>query len=122
MGQPWSVIGRAASLYTDPFILISGTLTSYSLMGKLMRYGRINILEEYVSRLFRVLPTFAALIAFCTLILPWVSSGPLWNQVITHHSTICKKYWWRNLLFIHNYYGFKDMVRIVLCKCILFRL
>ncbi|RZC33579.1 nose resistant to fluoxetine protein 6, partial [Asbolus verrucosus] len=107
--RPWTVLGRAASLYTDPFIMISGTLTAYTLLGKLQKNGKINILEEYVSRLMRIVPTFAALIAFCTLILPWLSSGPMWNQVVTHHSEICKQYWWRNLLFIHNYFGFKDM-------------
>lgn len=29
--------------------------------------------------------------------------------VVTHHSGICKKHWWRNLLFIHNYFGFENM-------------
>ncbi|CAH1130534.1 unnamed protein product [Ceutorhynchus assimilis] len=109
LGRPFSVLGRAASLYTDPFIMISGLLTSYSLIGKLNKTGKINILQEYVSRLYRIVPTFAALIAFCTFILPWLNDGPMWNLVVTHHSDICKKYWWRNLMFIHNYFGFKDM-------------
>ncbi|EFA04173.1 O-acyltransferase like protein [Tribolium castaneum] len=109
VSRPWTVIGRAASLYTDPFILISGTLTAYSLLGKLKKNGRISVREEYISRLFRILPTFAALIAFCTFVLPWMNQGPMWNQVVTHHSDLCKQYWWRNLLFIHNYFGFKDM-------------
>ncbi|KAL1513441.1 hypothetical protein ABEB36_002852 [Hypothenemus hampei] len=109
LGRPFSVIGRAASLYTDPFIMISGLLTSYSLMGKLEKSGKINILQEYMSRLYRILPNFAALIAFCTFILPWLNDGPMWNLVVTHHSDICKKYWWRNMLFIHNYFGFQDM-------------
>lgn len=127
-GKPISLLGRAASLYTDPFIMISGLLTSYSLIGKLDKTGKINIFQEYVSRLYRIVPTFAALIgeyysfdkgrewtngkfnsAFCTFILPWLSDGPMWNLVVTHHSDICKKYWWRNMLFIHNYFGFKDM-------------
>ncbi|KAJ8961100.1 hypothetical protein NQ318_008776 [Aromia moschata] len=109
LARPFTVLGRAASLYTDPFIMISGTLTTYSLLGKLNKSKTINISQEYISRLFRILPTFIALIAFCTFILPWLNSGPLWNLVVTHHSNICKKYWWRNLLFIHNYFGFKDM-------------
>ncbi|XP_056642944.1 O-acyltransferase like protein [Diorhabda sublineata] len=109
ISRPFSVIGRAASLYTDPFIMISGMLTTYSLLGRLQKTQKINIIEEYTTRLFRILPTFMALIAFCTFILPHIDSGPLWNLVVTHHSDICKKYWWRNLLFIHNYFGFKDM-------------
>ncbi|XP_030765294.1 nose resistant to fluoxetine protein 6-like [Sitophilus oryzae] len=109
LARPFTVIGRAASLYTDPFIMISGLLTSYSLIGKLNKDGKLKIAQEYISRLYRIVPTFAALIAFCTFILPWLNSGPMWNMVVTHHSNICKKYWWRNLLFIHNYFGFKDM-------------
>ncbi|XP_018563221.1 nose resistant to fluoxetine protein 6-like [Anoplophora glabripennis] len=109
ISRPFSVLGRAASLYTDPFIMISATLTTYSLLGKLNRNKEINIIQEYISRLFRIVPSFAAVIIFCTFVLPWIDSGPLWNLVVTHHSTICKKYWWRNLLFIHNYFGFKDM-------------
>ncbi|XP_050308684.1 O-acyltransferase like protein-like [Anthonomus grandis grandis] len=109
LGRPFSVVARAASLYTDPFIMISGLLTSYSLIGKLDKTGKINIGQEYISRLYRIVPTFAALIAFCTFILPWLAEGPMWNLVVTHHSDICKKNWWRNLMFIHNYFGFKDM-------------
>lgn len=103
-------MGRAASLYTDPFIMLSGILTTYSFIIKLQRTNRINILEEYISRLMRIVPTLVALIAFCTFILPYMSTGPLWNLVVTQHANICKQYWWRNLLFIHNYFGFKDMV------------
>nr|XP_022903854.1 nose resistant to fluoxetine protein 6 [Onthophagus taurus] len=109
LGQAWTVIGRAASLYTDPFIMISGTLSAYSLFGRLKKGNKIKIFQEYISRILRILPTFAALIIFCTFVLPWTNSGPLWNSVVTHHSDICKKYWWRNMLFIHNYFGFKNM-------------
>ncbi|XP_072399233.1 nose resistant to fluoxetine protein 6-like [Diabrotica undecimpunctata] len=109
IGRPFSVVGRAASLYTDPFIMISGMLTTYSLLGKLNKTQKLNIFEEYITRLIRIVPTFAALIAFCTFILPHLDSGPMWNLVVTHHSDICKQHWWRNLLFIHNYFGFKDM-------------
>lgn len=110
LGKPWTVIGRAASLYTDPFIMLSGTLTAYSMFGKLQRTNKISISDEYLSRLFRIIPSLAVLILFCTFILPYLNTGPLWNLVVTHHAEICKQHWWRNLLFIHNYFGFKDMV------------
>lgn len=38
-----------------------------------------------------------------------MGSGPQWNLVVGHHADICKKNWWRNLLFIHNYFGFSNM-------------
>ncbi|KAH8273460.1 hypothetical protein KR018_002459, partial [Drosophila ironensis] len=109
LGQPWTVIGRAASLYTDPFLLFSGMLTAYSLFGRLMKRQPIRLKNEYVSRLMRIVPPLAALILFCTYVLPLWGSGPQWNLVVGHHADICKKNWWRNLLFIHNYFGFSEM-------------
>jgi len=53
LGQPWTVIGRAASLYTDPFLLFSGMLTAYSLFGRLMKQQPIRLKNEYISRLMR---------------------------------------------------------------------
>lgn len=109
LGKPWTVLARAASLYTDPFLMLSGMLTAYSLLGKLQRHGRINIFKEFIGRYMRIMPPLAFLIAFCTFILPLLGSGPQWNLVVTHHAGICKQYWWRNLLFIHNWFGFSNM-------------
>jgi peptidoglycan/LPS O-acetylase OafA/YrhL len=109
LGRPYSVLARAASLYTDPFLMLSGMLTAYSLFDKLQKNGKINIWKEYVSRYLRIMPSFAFLIAICTYILPLLGNGPMWNLVVSHHADICKKYWWRNLLFIHNWFGFSNM-------------
>lgn len=109
LGKPWTVLARAASLYTDPFLMLSGMLTTYSLIAKLQKNGRINILREYSSRYLRIMPSLAFLIAFCTYVLPLSGSGPQWNLVITQHAEICKESWWRNLLFIHNWFGFSNM-------------
>jgi len=134
LGKPWTVIGRAASLYTDPFIMLSGLLTTYSFVGRLKRTGALEIKNEYLSRLlrywcpnrinkngkwfsfnthmfgFRLVPTLGALILFCTHIMPYIGSGPQWPLVVTNHAEICKRTWWRNFLFIHNYFGFENMV------------
>lgn len=109
LGKPWTVIGRAASLYTDPFLMFSGMLTAYSLFGRLLKGQPARLKNEYIGRLMRIVPPLAALIVFCTFILPMWGSGPQWNLVVGHHSNICKKNWWRNLLFIHNYFGFGEM-------------
>lgn len=60
---------------------------------------------------FRILPNLMTVILFCTFVLPFLGSGPLWPLVVNHHSELCKQHMWRNMLFIHNYFGFKDMVR-----------
>ncbi|XP_025992851.1 O-acyltransferase like protein [Solenopsis invicta] len=109
LGKPWTVIGRAASLYTDPFIMLSGLLTTYSFLGKLKKTGNLDIKNEYFSRLLRLVPTLGALILFCTYIMPYIGSGPQWPLVVTSHAEVCKKTWWRNFLFIHNYFGFENI-------------
>lgn len=109
LGKPWTVLARAASLYTDPFLMLSGMLTTYSLIAKLQKTGRINIFREYSSRYLRIMPPLAFLILFCTYILPLTGSGPQWNLVVNHHAEICKQNWWKNLLFIHNWFGFSKM-------------
>ncbi|XP_012055335.1 PREDICTED: uncharacterized protein LOC105618403 [Atta cephalotes] len=109
LGKPWTVFGRAASLYTDPFIMLSGLLTTYLFVGKLKRSGTLDIKNEYLSRLLRLVPTLSALILFCTYIMPYIGSGPQWPLVVTNHAEICKRTWWRNFLFIHNYFGFENM-------------
>lgn len=110
LGQPWTVIGRAAAIYTDVFLLFSGLLTSYAIIGRLQRQQSTRLLQEYVGRFMRIVPTLGGLILFCTYILPNLASGPQWNLVVTHHADICKQHWWKNMLFIHNYYGFEKMV------------
>jgi hypothetical protein len=64
-----------------------------------------------VSVFDRLVPNLVALILFA-FILPWTGTGPLWNQLIKYHSNICKNTWWRNLLFIHNYFGLENMVSL----------
>ncbi|XP_014245510.1 O-acyltransferase like protein [Cimex lectularius] len=109
LGKPWTVVARAASLYTDPFIMMSGLLTSHSLGKQYQRTKKIDVPREFLSRFMRLLPTLGALILFCTFILPYLGSGPQWPLVIEHHATLCKQYWWRNMLLIHNYFGFQNM-------------
>ncbi|KAI4472344.1 hypothetical protein M0802_016918 [Mischocyttarus mexicanus] len=114
LGKPWTVIGRAASLYTDPFIMLSGLLTSYSFIGKMKKTGHLDIKKEYLARILRLVPTLGALILFCTYVMPYLGSGPQWNLVVTQHANICKQNWWKNFLFIHNYFGFENMVSLYL--------
>ncbi|XP_020278398.1 nose resistant to fluoxetine protein 6-like [Pseudomyrmex gracilis] len=109
LGSRWSVLGRAASLYTDPFIMLSGLLTTYSFVGRLTRSGTLDVKNEYLSRLLRIMPSLGVLILFCTYIMPHIGSGPLWPVVVNRHANICKQTWWRNFLFIHNYFGFENM-------------
>lgn len=109
LAHAYTVIFRIASLYTDPFLMLSGMLTAYSMFGTLKRGKQINILKEFLSRFLRISPPLGVLILFCTFVLPMMGSGPLYPLVVDHHAELCGKNWWKNLLFIHNWFGFGDM-------------
>ncbi|KAJ4432538.1 hypothetical protein ANN_21161 [Periplaneta americana] len=53
LGHSWTAFARGACIYTDPFIMMSGLLTSYSFYKELERTKKLNVLQEYVSRLMR---------------------------------------------------------------------
>lgn len=108
--QPWSVLARAASLYTDPFIMISGILTAYSFVRTMRTKKRLDLWSEFLSRYLRIVPLLAVIVLLSTFVLPELGSGPQWNLTVTSHANKCKDTWWRNFLFIHNYFGFENMV------------
>ncbi|XP_071452991.1 nose resistant to fluoxetine protein 6-like [Hetaerina americana] len=105
----WTVIARTAIVYTDSFIMISGILAAYGFIKDLDKKGKLDIKKKYLERAIRLTPNFLAIILLCTYIILPLGSGPQWNMVVKHHSTLCQSYMWRNLLYIHNYFGFEDM-------------
>lgn len=68
----------------------------------------IKCLSSTISS--RLFPLFLSLMLFCTYILPDINNGPQWNLVVEEHSRVCEKNMWKSFLFIHNYFGFEDMV------------
>jgi hypothetical protein len=53
LGRSWTSFARGACIHTDPFIMISGLLTSYSFYKELEHKKRLDIPREYLSRLMR---------------------------------------------------------------------
>ncbi len=50
----------------------------------------------------------AVVILFTIHIFPLLGSGPHWNARVTAQAQLCEKSWWRNLLFIQNYFDLSD--------------
>ena len=106
---PITVPSRACYLNTDAFLMLSGFLTAYSLIGRLQKGLKINIVKEIAGRYFRIIPPMAAAMIFMTFIMPYIGSGPQWNMLITYQADLCKKTWWRNILMIQNWFGFENI-------------
>jgi len=84
-----------------------------TLFCRLLMAGRSVKKLMSVSVFDRIVPNLVAVILFCTFILPWAGTGPLWNQVVKQKYDICKSTWWRNLLFIQNYFGSENLVSVI---------
>lgn len=106
---PITVPSRACYLNTDAFLMLSGLLISYSLVGRLQRGQKINVLKEIAGRYFRIMPPLAAAMIFAMFIWPHLANGPQWNMIITFQAELCKRTWWRNVLMIQNWFGFENI-------------
>lgn len=89
--------------------MISGMLLTYSFIGRLQKGQKIKVLNEIAARYFRIVPPLIALILITVYVVPLLGSGPLWGVAVTRVSSVCKQHWWRNLLFIQNWFGFENM-------------
>ena len=107
--DPISIIFRSCYLFTDVFLMLSGLLLSYSLLGRLQRGQKVNVIKEITGRYFRFAPPMAGLIIFATFLLPLLGNGPVWNLIINSQSELCKQNWWKNFLMIHNWIGFENI-------------
>ncbi|XP_044729915.1 nose resistant to fluoxetine protein 6-like [Chrysoperla carnea] len=105
MSSSVSIPGRAVYLLTDTFLMLSGMLSAYSYFGRKNRGTQIHLKDEYISRLIRIIPPMMAMVLFVGFFQPHIGSGPKWKSIVTHSAKLCQNYWWRNLLFIQNYFG-----------------
>lgn len=58
------------------------------------------------------LPEMAVLVAI-QMVLPLLISGPIASQFLARDASLCSRSWWKNLLFIHNFYKFDEQVSSV---------
>lgn len=100
---------RAVFFSTEAFLFMGGFLTAYTIVGKLNRKQNVNVFKEIFMRYLRFMPPMAAMIFFVAYILPLLTYGPNSPTIITQPSEICKTAYWRNLLMIHNLFGFEKI-------------
>lgn len=57
-------------------------------------------------------PLMMAIIAFCATVLPYLGDGPFWSDAIIMYNSWCKKNWWLNSIYLHNFLNRENMVHI----------
>ncbi|XP_072044041.1 nose resistant to fluoxetine protein 6-like [Amphiura filiformis] len=107
----FQAVGNSYSA-VDTFFFMSGLLLSYVTFTRMAKSdGKMSWLLFYFHRIWRITPLYAFVILFMIYHHPYFGDGPKWYQAI-YFDSLCEKYWWRNLLYINNYFPLTDMVYI----------
>lgn len=102
----------------DSFMVISGFLAAYMFLKELQKRNYTidikTIIFYFIRRIWRLTPLLGAVIGFYVTIIPRIRRGPgdLLQRGLGGSGDVetCKKYWWRNLLYIQNLFLLFDGV------------
>lgn len=95
---------RAGWIFTDCFLLLSGTLSAYRICT-----SDSGAPKRLLFRYLRLTPALMAVVLFYAYIWDNVSAGPMWGTFVTKNAQVCQEGWWWNLLYLQNYLGFEMM-------------
>ncbi|XP_015175156.1 PREDICTED: nose resistant to fluoxetine protein 6 isoform X2 [Polistes dominula] len=107
-----------ASTSVDTFFFLSGLLVAYTYLkntigkDKYKSYNYLNTIKSYfliiLKRFLRLTPTYMIIIGLLEINSMWYSKTSLFYMTERPHET-CRKYWWRNLLYIQNLFNSQEM-------------
>lgn len=108
--SPLTVFLRSSFLYEDVFLVISGFLSTLSIMKEISAGGKIVWLKKVLGRYLRLLLPLIFILLFYAYIFENIGTGPQWN-LISKNAKLCQDNMWRNVFFIQNFYPFEEMVK-----------
>ncbi|KYN22153.1 Nose resistant to fluoxetine protein 6 [Trachymyrmex cornetzi] len=107
----------------DFYFLLSGCLVTYIYLMSKMNKGQIEstnckekLIELFVhiiKRFIRLTPAYMMVLGIFQLSSVWFDKTSQFYVSEKSHET-CAKYWWRNLLYINNFFGLDAMVKNLL--------
>lgn len=111
LGDSWSnMVLLNATLSTDTFLLLSGTLLAVSFLrsaralpGAASARLPFSPLSFYWHRYARLTPVYAVCVWFYASMLPRLGNGPTWDVGVGKESDNCVANWWTNLAYVNNF-------------------
>ncbi|PNF21731.1 hypothetical protein B7P43_G10364 [Cryptotermes secundus] len=107
--EGWATMLRTSLVFTDSFLLMSGVLTSFNMSKEMQRKKHIDWIKKYVARFIRLTPALLAVVLFYAYVLEHLGAGPQWNLAVKRNADFCKESFWRNILYIQNFFPFEQM-------------
>uniref|UniRef100_A0A1B0CEN1 Acyltransferase 3 domain-containing protein n=1 Tax=Lutzomyia longipalpis TaxID=7200 RepID=A0A1B0CEN1_LUTLO len=103
---------NAAVSGVDTYLVISGFLLSYlyfeSHMRKPKKDGIVDFIKSVCNRILRIAPPYYTIILFSIIIGLYLEDKSQF-QLLENIEENCTKYWWRNVLFINNFFPFSEL-------------
>lgn len=96
----------------DTFFVLSGFLAVYLLYKAVhkskgvLTFSRIGF--TYLHRFLRITPTYLVVVGVYALLFKYFYDGPLWDAGMDYIESTCNSYWWRNILYIDNFFDIQD--------------
>lgn len=94
----------SCTVYAAPiFFFCSGFLQTFALMQDSESLSGANLVTYILRKLLRYVPLNMICVLTLVWMLPYLGSGPIWNDF---HTLVepCKTKWWTNLVWINNFY------------------
>jgi hypothetical protein len=110
--SPFTVFLRSSFLYEDVFFVISGFLSTLSIIKEISVGGKIVWLKKVIGRYLRLTLPLVFVLLFYAHIFENIGTGPQWN-LISKNAQLCQENMWKNLLFIQNFYHFEETVKSI---------
>ncbi|XP_055637420.1 uncharacterized protein LOC129776058 [Toxorhynchites rutilus septentrionalis] len=105
---PWSVVLRVAMLYADVYLVISGFLVAYHMVGEFKQKQKVAWFRRIVGRYLRLTLPLIPVLIFYSWIWEHLGNGPQWGDVVVKNANLCKHNFWNNVFFIQNWYPIEE--------------
>ncbi|XP_046563547.1 nose resistant to fluoxetine protein 6-like [Haliotis rubra] len=102
------------TLAVDTFFVLSGCLLTFLFLRECEKSARgkptaRQMVIYYIHRWWRLTPVYMFIILFYSGLLGHLIQGPVAESKILLERDNCRDNWWTNILYINNFYSFKEM-------------
>lgn len=100
-----------STLQFDSIILLTAFTMSYKNCLNYNTDSAKTITKFVIDKYVRLMPSIMTMVAI-VILLPFIYSGPVWNDYVTKQAAVCQSTGWLNTVFLQNYLPYREIVSI----------